>query len=355
MVIYRLPLGLSVNHPKRSFCPTCKYEIPMSQNIPLFTWLALRGKCRNCKAPIAARYFVVELMTAILFTLVAWVVIQRAGGSAWSLEQLAILPLWFMMAAFVAMTFIDAEHMIIPLGLTVSGTLAGFMAAALMPSLPDMVAWTSPAPSWAGGLYQSLIGWVIGFFGLWAVVLFGKLAFGRKELKFDEAVDWHLEEPKTEEETIVFHMGEEKIEWWDIFFRKSDKLLIDAKSIMLNGEKIEAGKIVIRENEIELPDGRKIELEAVDSLGGTSASAVIPREAMGMGDVHLMGMIGAFFGWSGVLFTLLSSSLYAIAAAALGRVGFGMRLPYGPFLVLGAITWLLGGWKLAEWYFDALR
>jgi leader peptidase (prepilin peptidase)/N-methyltransferase len=355
VVIYRLPLGLSVNNPKRSFCPKCKYEIPMRQNIPLFSWLSLRGKCFSCKAPISARYFGVELITAILFALVGWVVIHHTGGKELSLEQLAILPLWFMVATFVAISFIDAEHLIIPLELTISGTVAGFIAAALMPVLPDLIAWSSPDPTWLGGLSQALIGWVIGFFGLWAVVLLGKLAFGRKELAFDEPVEWHLEEPKTEEETIVFHMGEEKIEWWDIFFRKSDKLIIEAKSIKLNDKELGEGTLILREDSIELPDGTTVELEKIKTLEGTSDSAVIPREAMGMGDVHLMGVIGAFFGWSGVFFTLLASSLYAIAAAVLGRIGFGMRLPFGPFLVLGAITWLLGGWKLAEWYFEALR
>ena len=48
VVIYRVPLGLSVNEPKRSFCPKCKAAIPMSLNIPLLSWLWLRGKCSNC-------------------------------------------------------------------------------------------------------------------------------------------------------------------------------------------------------------------------------------------------------------------------------------------------------------------
>lgn len=355
VVIYRLPLGLSVNDPKRSFCPSCKYEIPMRQNVPLFSWLSLKGKCSNCKSPIASRYFIVELLTAILFVLVGWVVIRHTGGKEFSTAMLALIPLWFMTAAFVAISFIDAEHLTIPLELSISSGVAGIIGAALMPVLPDLAGWSSPDPDWLGGLKQSLIGFVIGYFGLWAVVLLGKLAFGRKELKFDEAVEWHLEEPKSEEETIVFHMGDEKIEWWDIFFRKSDKLIIEASSIKLNGEEADAGTLVLRENEIEFPDGKKVELEEIKSLEGTSASAVIPREAMGMGDVHLMGVVGVFFGWSGVFFTLLASSLYAIVAALLGRVGFGMRLPFGPFIVLGALTWLLGGWKLAVWYFEALR
>ena len=77
--IYRMPLDLSVNEPKRSFCPHCKHQIPWTQNIPLFSWLVLRGKCANCGAPIAFRYFGVELLTALLF-LAAW--LQVAGTRA---------------------------------------------------------------------------------------------------------------------------------------------------------------------------------------------------------------------------------------------------------------------------------
>ena len=79
----------------------------MRLNIPLVSWLALRGKCTNCKAPIAARYFIVELITAILFAVVGWVVIQHTGGKEFSVQMLALLPLWFMTAAFVAITFIS--------------------------------------------------------------------------------------------------------------------------------------------------------------------------------------------------------------------------------------------------------
>ena len=64
--IHRLPLGLSVVSPP-SHCPHCKYAIPWYLNIPLVTWLYLRGKCRNCGAPISPRYFIVELITATAF------------------------------------------------------------------------------------------------------------------------------------------------------------------------------------------------------------------------------------------------------------------------------------------------
>jgi leader peptidase (prepilin peptidase)/N-methyltransferase len=97
-----------------------------------------------------------------------------------------------------------------------------------------------------------------------------------------------------------------------------------------------------------------IPLDDLKSLEGMGTSVVIPREAMGMGDVYLLGSIGAFFGWAGVVFSLFSASLYAIVAAVLGRIGFGRQLPFGPFLILGALSWMFGGWKLAQWYFDSM-
>src|SRR5438093_13432935 len=67
--IYRLPLNLSVNQPRRSFCPSCKTQIPWHQNLPLVSWPALRGRCANCGARIAFRYFGVVWLSAFFFLL----------------------------------------------------------------------------------------------------------------------------------------------------------------------------------------------------------------------------------------------------------------------------------------------
>ena len=355
VVIYRVPLDLSVNEPKRSFCPKCKKEIPMRLNIPLVSWLWLRGKCSNCKAPIAFRYFAVELLTAILFAAI-WGFLRSALGLGpfLQLEMAALLPLWIMAALFMAITFIDAEHLVIPLNFTWASSIAGLAAAALWPKLPDLAEWASMDPQLVDGLKQSAIGWAIGFFGLWTVVLFGKAAFGRKKMEFPEPVEWRLIEPESDEDPIWFEMNGERTGWWDIFFRKTDKLLVEATEVRANDEECQAGTVTIRETGVELPDGRVIPIEELKSLDGKAPRAVIPREAMGMGDVHLMGSIGAFFGWAGVFFSLFAASLYAIVAAILGRVGFGMRLPFGPFLILGALTWMFGGWKIAQWYFESV-
>ena len=68
--IHRLPLGMSIVTPP-SHCPHCKYSIPWWLNVPLVTWLALRGRCKNCGAPISSRYFIVELLTGLMF-LACW-------------------------------------------------------------------------------------------------------------------------------------------------------------------------------------------------------------------------------------------------------------------------------------------
>jgi leader peptidase (prepilin peptidase)/N-methyltransferase len=355
VVIYRVPLGLSVNEPKRSFCPKCKAAIPMSLNIPLVSWLWLRGKCANCKAPIAFRYFGVELLTALLFAAIWWLMqanLESPGNL--SLQLAALLPLWIMAALFVSITFIDAEHMVIPLPFTWTCSLAGLAAAALWPKLPDFASWETTDPLLMDGIKQSVIGWIIGFCGLWVVVRLGKMAFGNKKMEFPSPVDWRLIEPEGDEDPIWFEMEGEKLAWWDIFFRKTDRLVVECSELRLDGEPVKAGTLVIRETGIELPDGRKIPIEEVKALDGKAARAVIPREAMGMGDVHLMGSIGAFFGWTGVFFSLFAASLFAIGAAMLGRIGFGMRLPFGPFLILGAFAWIFGGWRMAEWYFENL-
>src|SRR5437867_5224830 len=64
--IHRMPRGMSVVRPP-SHCPQCGYGIPWYLNIPLFTWLFLRGRCANCRAPIPVRYFLVELLTGLAF------------------------------------------------------------------------------------------------------------------------------------------------------------------------------------------------------------------------------------------------------------------------------------------------
>lgn len=344
VVIYRLPLGLSVNDPKRSFCPACKQPIPMWLNLPLVSWLYLRGKCKDCGAPIAVRYFAVELLTAVVFTAV-WIGFGPAAPAV-------VGFLWVLVALLIAIAFIDGEHMFIPLKMTSAGAVLGLVACVVWPQLPVLA---GVAGDWQAGLIQGAIGWAAGFFGLGIFVELGKLAFGKKVLRFDEPVAWSLREPLLDDEPMWFVIDGEALAWWDIFYRKSDRLVVEAAEIRVDGESVGGGLLTIREMEILLPDGTIHRLAKLKSLDGTATRAVIPREALGAGDGHLLGMLGAFFGWSGVLFTLFGGCVIALVGAAIGRIGFGKPLPFGPYLALGAAVWMFGGWKLFAWYMKFLE
>src|ERR1700730_10915713 len=102
--IPRLPRGESIVFPP-SHCPHCQYAIPWYLNLPLATWLYLRGKCANCGAPISVRYFLVELLTGVMF-LACWLAFGHQ--SVW----LALVYCVFLSGLIVA-TFVDFEHFII--------------------------------------------------------------------------------------------------------------------------------------------------------------------------------------------------------------------------------------------------
>jgi leader peptidase (prepilin peptidase)/N-methyltransferase len=127
-------------------------------------------------------------------------------------------------------------------------------------------------------------------------------------------------------------------------------MLVEAPEIRVDGAPAGGGTLVIRESEIVLPDGRVVAFADLKSLDGTASRVVAPREAMGRGDMHLLAMIGAFFGWTGVVFSLVAASFLGIAGALAGRIGLGRHLPFGPYLVLGAVAWMFGGWRLFAWY-----
>src|SRR5882762_4928439 len=124
--IYRMPLGLSVVTPP-SHCPHCKYSIPWYLNMPLVTWLVLRGRCKNCDAPISLRYFLVELLTGVMF-FEAWIAFGRQSPA------LALVYCLFL-AGLIAATFIDFEHFIIPDEITIGGMVVGVICSLLVPGL----------------------------------------------------------------------------------------------------------------------------------------------------------------------------------------------------------------------------
>jgi leader peptidase (prepilin peptidase) / N-methyltransferase len=143
VVIVRLPAGESVVRP-RSKCPTCGDMIPSWLNVPVLSWIVLRGRCRACKTPISIRYPMVELMTALLFLAIG----LQSG------QTLATLSGWILAGSLIAITFIDIAIWEIPDEISVPGILIG---SVLRPFAHD-VPW-----------FDGAIGAVIGASFLWLV------------------------------------------------------------------------------------------------------------------------------------------------------------------------------------------
>jgi leader peptidase (prepilin peptidase)/N-methyltransferase len=112
VVVHRVPNGLSVVAPA-SACPACGHAIRPRDNVPVVSWLLLRGRCRDCAAPISARYPLVELATAALFAVVAGVTVRGLGavpdGRAAATTVVALVALLYLMAISIALALIDAE------------------------------------------------------------------------------------------------------------------------------------------------------------------------------------------------------------------------------------------------------
>ena len=157
--IWRIPREESVIHP-RSHCPKCSHLIAWYDNIPLISFLVLDARCRHCGRKISARYFLVELLTATLFTLV-WL---KYGVNL-------LTPIyWLLVFGLILGTFVDCDHMIIPDRVTYGAWVAGLVFSPLVPALHNQyTAWT--------GFRAALIGLAVGGGLLLLVSVVGRLIF----------------------------------------------------------------------------------------------------------------------------------------------------------------------------------
>jgi len=242
--IARMPEDRSIVHPP-SHCPSCGAFIEPYDNIPVLSWLLLRGRCRSCHTRISPLYPAIELLTGLL----AWLVFRRVVGGPehFDLPHLAAFGVFFVFVAMlVAQTFIDIRHYIIPDEFSIYAVPVGVAASALL--------------SWLG--YPEAVSWRQAALGA---------LFGSSVLLFVMALFW-----------------------------------------------------LIRR-----------------------------KEGMGFGDVKLLAMIGSFLGaWPALPFVVFASSLIGAAvgipvALSRGR-GLGSALPFGPFLALAAIVYVLHGPELVE-------
>ncbi|MDQ3626903.1 MAG: prepilin peptidase [Verrucomicrobiota bacterium] len=336
VVIYRLPLDLSVNEPRRSFCPFCKKQIPWHQNLPLISWLFLRAKCANCGARIAFRYFAVELLTALFF-LAVWL------SFPWQIA----LVYWVFISLLIAATFIDFEHFIIPDEITLGGAAAGIVASFIVPQLMKTdVRWVA--------LLTSIGSAALGYALLWVVLEGGKLAFGKKKIRLDEPTPFSW--TRTGEDAD-FTVGEERGLWSDHFARESDQLLLLCEQASIDGRDSGAVTLRFHYNRVAIAD-EETQLDTLQQITGVVRELQIPREAMGRGDLKFLACFGAFLGWQAVLFSVfagsLLGSLVGIGTMLIGKRVWSAKLPFGPYLAGGALVWMFFGDSLLSWYMSLL-
>jgi leader peptidase (prepilin peptidase) / N-methyltransferase len=330
--IYRLPVDLSINKPRRSFCPTCKAPIPWHQNVPLISWLLLRGRCANCGSKIAFRYFGVELLTALLF-LAIWQTFP------W---QMAI-AYWVFVSFLVVGTFIDFEHFIIPDAVTIGGIIAGVVASTTIPALME-------TNSHLAAGVRSILGAALGYVILLIVLEAGKIAFGRKRIRFDAPTSFTWTKRDDDADLVV---GTEKSLWSDHFAREKDRLLLDCDEVKIDSHTSGSVSLEFHYDRVAV-EGQEFLLDNVNQISGVARGLVIPREAMGRGDLKFLAAIGAFLGWRAVLFSLfagsLLGSLIGLITLIAGKRVWSAKLPFGPYLAFGAVSWMFFGETFMRWY-----
>jgi leader peptidase (prepilin peptidase)/N-methyltransferase len=254
VVIYRLPIGLSVVHPG-SRCPGCETPIGPIDNVPVLSWLFLRGRCRHCAMRISARYPAVEMLTGLLFVLMLW----RFGPT---LEALLFM---LFAAGLVVAAGVDIDHQIIPDEVSLGGLVLGLAA---MP-----VVRAAGGVPYAEAFVQSAVGALLGGGCLWVV------AFVHAR--------------------ISVLAGREFAHW--------------------PGE----GEAIPKPSE---------------------ADYWLWFPGLGLGDVKLLAMIGAFMGPWGVLDTIVSASLIGLVLGvgwALATKSWNSPFGFGPAIAAGAVLSLV--------------
>ena len=330
--IYRLPVDLSINKPRRSFCPACKTPIPWHHNLPLISWIVLRGRCANCGAKIAFRYFAVELLTALLF-LAIW------QGFPWQ----AAIAYWICVSFLIVGTFIDFEHFIIPDRVTIGGIIAGVVASLAVPALME-------TDSRLAAGVRSLLAAALGYVILLLVLEAGKIAFGRKRIRFDTPTPFTWAKRADDADFLV---GSEKSLWSEHFAREKDRLLLQCDEAKIDNHTYGNVTLDFHYDRVAV-EGEEFLLDHVNEISGVARELLIPREAMGRGDLKFLAAIGAFLGWRAVLFSLFAGSLLGsiigLITLIVGKRVWSAKLPFGPYLAFGAVSWMFFGDVFLRWY-----
>jgi leader peptidase (prepilin peptidase) / N-methyltransferase len=310
MAAYRLPRGLSFVKPERSFCPGCERMIPWYRNLPVLTWLLQRGRCFcPLRQKVSPHYVLLEITCAALFALNVYV----ARGNLVELVCLSIFGAYALLASAI-----DLEHQIIPTTLSVPVALIGLISSC-----------GNGTPGFAAGsslterVLMSLGGAATGAAAVAGLMLIGKLFFRPQPQLFDPPI-----EVKITARTVRSRQGAGAWEEAPL----TDYLLTPWERMELHSaSRIET--ITLRR---ATPQYR-YHAYAVDRI-------VMPRDAIGLGDLKWLGALGAWVGPLGAIETLGLASILACFGIVFLIIKNRQKpsgMPFGPWLSLAAYLLLL--------------
>jgi leader peptidase (prepilin peptidase)/N-methyltransferase len=381
VLAYRIPLGISVVSPP-SRCPACGHRLTWRENIPVLGWVVLRGRCRFCKGRISVEYPIVEALMALLFGLVffVWFILPPGAewaGVRWGLmrQDWALNPpghIWpsfvlvlALLGSLAAMTLIDARTFTIPLALCWVPTAAAVVihplhalwvqeAVGTMHVTPPGLHWMIPVPLWRDW------GWVGAALGGAAGVGASNLlmAMGLIRRSFADFDEWEQSQAGSQGAGD----GSDPTEAWRRYPHARREMVREAAFVApiallalagwyagsaLGGEAV--GPLWLR----VLAGVLTGYLAGAGLVWGVRmlGSLAFGKEAMGMGDVHLLGAIGACLGWIDATLAFFAAAIVGLGWAILGAIAGGTlrrALPYGPHLAVATVLVMLGK-PLLEW------
>jgi leader peptidase (prepilin peptidase)/N-methyltransferase len=338
VVIYRMPLDKSLIRPASS-CPSCGQAIRFYDNVPLVSWLVLCGKCRDCKARISPRYFIIELLTGAVF-LGLFVLYFRSpyGPILPSLAQggwLIYLIHIILLSSFIASSAIDLELWIIPISICWLATAAAIFGSAIAPYIidPDAMARTAVLPRASAATGALTVGAAIGLAISWVLLLSGLI---KRSYDMPNTGDpSESAEPKFNDRAEIYK---------EIVFLLP--IVVCSVAAYLITRKIPAVQSFWQDL-----SQQPVLCGVLGSLWGYFVGCGVVwvtrilgtlgfgKEAMGLGDVHLMGAAGAAVGAGSVFVAFFIAPFLGLAWAASQMITKKTRqIPYGPFLSLGVFA-----------------
>ena len=398
VLVYRLPRGLDVVVPS-SKCTSCGTKLTWRENIPILGWLLLRGKCRFCKSRISPEYPIVESIVAVLFA-ATYVICYAEGGRFLGLNVGLLQPEWarsgfaltwpmfvtvlVLFSCVVAMILVDAKTYQIPLVLTwvpVILALVAHPAWAWWVEHSGQRPWLSSAPGWTWSLATPSATswwWIGGALGGTAGVALTNVLLSRGLIKrsFADYEAWEREAlAKAGQDT-----AQPAVQMWIQYphaRREMLRELVFLSPVIALG--LAGGAIAAKlagpwtwdpALMMEIPRVTAplwLEVFAGVLLGYLVGGALVwgvrilgslafGKEAMGLGDVHMLGAIGACLGWADAVLIFFGATFVGVFWAILGAIGggaFKRAMPFGPFL--GVATFLVWMGKPGiEWLLTAL-